>query len=223
MPNDRQVIIRKFEPKDRGQVRKIIYDAALMGEPASFFFDGEKNISDALSLYYTDYEPESCFVAESDGAVVGCLIGTKSKVASDKVISQKIFPQLLRSAFFSGVFFKKKNLVFFFNLALGILRGEFKTPDFAKDYPALLHINIDKGFRNNNIGSRLISAYLNYLKQESVCGVHLATMSDSAGKFFSKQGFELLHSGKRSYFRHILHRDVPLYIYGKKLNQDRVL
>ncbi|MDD5725445.1 MAG: hypothetical protein PHX28_04815, partial [Candidatus Omnitrophica bacterium] len=65
----------------------------------------------------------------------------------------------------------------------------------------------------------LVSAYLDYLRSHHVSGVHLATMSDQAAGFFSAQGFRLLYKGKRSYFKHILHRDVPLYIFGKSLLQ----
>jgi hypothetical protein len=63
----------------------------------------------------------------------------------------------------------------------------------------------------------LVASYLDELKAGEIPGVHLATLSDEAGSFFSKQGFSLLYQSHRSYFRHILHRDTPVYIYGKKL------
>jgi len=210
-------IIRKFKSSDREAVRSITYNAAFLGEPAAAFFDGEEIVSDALTLYFTDYEPQSYFVAEVEGGVVGCLAGTKNKNMSEKVSRNKIWPYLLRKALLSGAFFKKKNLAFIFNSLSSIFRGEHKIPDFTAEYPATLHINIKDGFRGKDIGSMLMDAYLDYLKEEGIPGVHLATMSDRAANFFSKQGFVLLYKGTRSYFRHILHRDVPLYIYGKKL------
>ena len=72
-------------------------------------------------------------------------------------------------------------------------------------------------FRGQDIGARLINAYLDYLKIAGIPGVHLATMSDRAANFFFSQGFQQLYKGKRSYFRHILRCDVPLYIFGKRL------
>jgi len=98
-----------------------------------------------------------------------------------------------------------------------MLKGGFKTPDVTKEYPATFHINLKKQFRGLKIGSRLIESFLQYLKGEKIPGVHLATMSDQSAQFFEKQGFTLLHRGKRAYFKHILHQEVPLYIYGKKL------
>lgn len=217
MPESPGVSIRKFKAQDREALRRIAYDTAFMGEPASAFLDGEKIFTDALTMYFTDYEPESCFVAERAGEVVGYLIGTKDRDFSEKIISQKIILPLFIEALMGGFIFRKKNIIFIFNILASMTRREFNAPHFNTEYPAALHINIRAGFRGLNTGSMLITAFLDYLKQEDVIGVHLATMSARGAHFFSKQGFELLCTGKRSYFRHILHRDVPLYIYGKKL------
>ncbi|MFA5092912.1 MAG: GNAT family N-acetyltransferase [Candidatus Omnitrophota bacterium] len=212
-----EVIIRKFEPGDRESVRQISRDTALMGESAILFFDGPEVISDAFSLYFTDYEPGSCFVAEVNGQVVGYLMGAVKKVTAEEVFNKKIALPLLIKALKSGIFLKLKNLIFVGSCLLDLLKNGIKTPNFAKEYPATFHINIRTGFRGQNIGTRLINAYLSYLKTRGALGVHLATMSDQAANFFFLQGFKLLYKGKRSYFKGVLHRDVPLYIFGKLL------
>ena len=122
--------------------------------------------------------------------------------------------------FKSGVLLKGKNIVFIFNCLLEMFGGGFLTPDFTREYPATLHINIKDEFRGKDIGAGLLGAYLNYLKEEGITGVHLATMSDAGADFFFKYGFKLLYKGKRSYFKHILHKDVPLYVFGKKIGKD---
>jgi hypothetical protein len=212
-----EVIIRKFEAKDRQAVRQIVHDTALIGEPAVLFFDGQEVISDAFSLYFTDYEPASSFVAQINGQVVGYLIGARKKIISEEILRDKIVLPLFFKALKAGIFLKAKNLIFIFSCLIDLLKNGVKTPDFNRAYPATFHINIKRGFRGQNIGSGLISAYLDYLKKEGEPGVHLATMSDQAANFFLHQGFKMLYKGKRSYFRHILHRDVPLYIFGKLL------
>ncbi|MCX5706283.1 MAG: GNAT family N-acetyltransferase [Candidatus Omnitrophica bacterium] len=217
MPQEFKLNIRKFQPQDREGVRSIFHDTAFIGQPATVFFDGRAVISDALTLYFTDYEPHSCFVALVNSEVVGCLIGAKDKAVADKVIRDKISANLFWQALSKGVFLKKKNLIFMFNSLASMFKCEFKAPDFTREYPATLHINIKKEFRGLDIGSKLINAFLSYLLEEKVRGVHLATMSDQGADFFSKLGFNLLHQGERSYFSHILHKAVPLYIYGKKL------
>ena len=103
------------------------------------------------------------------------------------------------------------------HVLMSLMKGEFKAPDFSRDYSATLHINIDEYFRGQGIGSKLINNYLKYLRGQCITGVHFATMSDKTSNFFVKQGFNLLFRSKRSYFRYILHKDTPIYIYGRKL------
>ncbi|MFH0856058.1 MAG: GNAT family N-acetyltransferase [Candidatus Omnitrophota bacterium] len=217
MPEDLDVKIRKFEPGDTQDVRQIIHDTALLGEPASLFFEGREVFSDALTLYFTDYEPQSCFVAVVNSKVIGCLIGAKNTVVLESVFNKRIVPRLFYKAIKSGIFLSKKNIIFILSCLWDAAGGRLIAPDFSGEYPAILHVNVNKVFRGLSIGSRLLSRYLDYLRQEGVKGVHLATMSEAGAGFFRKKGFKLLYTSKRSYFRPVLHRDVPLYVYGMKL------
>ena len=80
-----------------------------------------------------------------------------------------------------------------------------------------MHINIREGFRGAGVGSRLMAAYLAYLKEHRVPGVRLATYSPAAGEFFKKSGFTLLFKKQRTYFSYILGSELNVYIYGQKL------
>ena len=215
--SDPDIVIRKYCPQDRAAIRRICCETALMGEPASAFFDDYEALADALTKYFTDYEPESCFIAESKGNVVGYLTGAVDSGRMSGVLNFRIAPFLVIKALLRGAFFRKKNIKFFLCLLLSLFAGEFFVQDPSKDYPALLHINVDRGFRASGTGSMLMQAYISYLKVAGIKGVHCATMSESGGRFFESQGFAMLFKGKRSYFRHVLKRDVPLYIYGKRL------
>lgn len=212
-----EITIRPYRRDDRPFVRDIAYGTAFMGESASIFFEGKEIMADFLTQYFTDYEPESCFVAVSNGKVVGYLLGTKDAAALAKVFTSKILFPLFIRALRSGVFFKKNNTVFILRSIFSLMKGEFKMPDFYQSYPATLHINLEKGFRGLRIGSRLMNDYLDYLMGNKITGVHLATISEKASDFFRQQGFCLLHKGERSYFWHILKKNLPIYIYGKKL------
>ncbi|MFA5286745.1 MAG: hypothetical protein WC394_00520 [Candidatus Omnitrophota bacterium] len=217
LKNDPVFIIRKYNSHDRAVVRQICCETALMGEPSAIFFDDDEIFADALTGYFTDYEPESCFVAEYDNNVIGYLLGAKDVRRMDKIFTDKITVPLLIKALQRGVFFHKKNIKFLFRVFLSLMKGEFKTPVFSKDYPATLHINIIKGYRMAGIGSKLINAYLGYLRALAVKGVYFATISDKAGEFFRKKSFQVLFKGERSYFRYFLDKNVPAYIYGMQL------
>lgn len=209
--------IRPYKKEDRGYVRNIACDTAFIGEPAEAFFVGREILADFLTLYFTDYEGQSCFVAEKEAEVIGYILGAKSEKVLKKISIIKVLPKLLFKVLISGVIFKKKNSVFFFHCLLSFLKGEFKMPDFSQTYPAVLHINLKENFRNLEIGSQLIDTYLNYLSKEKIRGVHLSALSPKAAIFFEKHGFSLLHQSKRSYFRYILNKDIPAYGYGLTL------
>lgn len=214
----KDVIIRKYRKEDRQAVRDIAWETAFMGEPANAFFSDREIFADFLTVYFTDYEPESCFVAESqDGKVIGYLIGAIDETLLRKTAIFKIMPKLIMKAFFRGALLKKKNMVYLSQYIASFLKGEFRDPDFTGDYPAVLHINLDKRFRNMSIGSRLISFFTEYLAVKKIKGVHLCTMSDKAKDFFKTNGFNLVYSASRSYFKYVTHKDAMIYIYGKRM------
>ena len=217
MGNNTFVVIRQYTTKDRPMIRQISCKTAFMGEPSAVFFDDDEIFADALTVYFTDYEPESCFVAECENSVIGYLLGAKDMKCMDKIFSDKIALPLFIKALRRCVFFHKRNVKFLFHVFLSLVKGEFKAPTFSKDYPAALHINIIKKYRAVGIGSKLINAYLDYLEEQAIKGVHFATMSDKAGQFFKKQNFQLLFQGERSYFRYFLDKNTPIFIYGMRI------
>lgn len=210
--------IRKYRAEDRAAVRAIACLTALMGEPGAGFFDDDEIMADALTLYFTDYETESCFVAECDGRVIGYVFGAKDVRSMQRVVKDKIVRPLLIKAFRRGTFLRIKNLKFLFHVMLSALKGEFRMPSFSMKYPATLHINIIREHRGVGLGARMIDMYLTYLKAQAVKGVHFATMSEKAGQFYTKHCFQLLFQGHRSYYRYFLAQDVSNYIYGMRLS-----
>ena len=202
------VIIRNYRKEDRQKVRDIACDTAFIGEPSGVFFDDWELLADFLTLYYTDYEPESSFVAEAGGEVAGYLIGARDSGSLARIYVSAIAPRLLLKTFLRGTVLRKKNFRFLMSLFHSFLVGELNSPDQSKAYPATFHINMRKDFRGTGIGSKLIGRYLSYLKELGIKGVHVSTLSDKAAGFFESNGFTPLHKTERSYFRHILGRNI---------------
>jgi len=211
------VNIRKYREKDRQAVRDISVKTSFLGNPIEFFVNDQELIADVLTRYYTDYEPESCFVALSEGKVIGYLTGSINVKIKDKIFRYRIIPALIKRALTSKIFIKRNTLKFIFFYFISFLKSEFRTPDFSKEYPATLHVNLDEGCRGMGIGGRLILKYLDYLKELGVRGIHFRTMSKKAKEFFRKLEFNILYEGKVSYMRYYMHKDIPYYIFGKKL------
>jgi ABC-type branched-subunit amino acid transport system ATPase component len=71
------MVVRKFEPRDREAVRCLCCQTGFLGKPIDPVFEDRELFADYLTSYYTDAEPESCFVLEHNGRVVGYLLGSR--------------------------------------------------------------------------------------------------------------------------------------------------
>jgi hypothetical protein len=211
------IIIRHYQKEDRAAVREIAYNTAYFGDSGQSFFSDREILADVLTAYFTDCEPSSCFVAQTDSTVIGYLIGAKYADKITRCFLTRIFPGLVLKSIWHGTVFKLKNLKFIYHFLRSYFQGEFELPESIKLYPATLHINIRDGYRNSGIGAKLIDAYCQFLIQEKISGVHLLTSSENASRFFQQQGFTILKQGKRTYFRYLLNKDIPIYLCGKKL------
>jgi hypothetical protein len=208
--------IRPYGPADRAAVRRISCETAFLGKPHQEIFPDEEILADALTLYFTDHEPYSCFVAVAEQGVIGYIIGSRDVPAMQRVMNKNIIPGMLWKALRRGAFFNRYILKFLGHIMVSLWRGEFILPDCSRQYPATLHINIQQNFRGHNLGSRLITRYLEYLQSNHINGVHLASFSDSAKEFFLKNGFEKLHEKERTYLKSYVGRVLTLTIFGKK-------
>ncbi len=210
-----KIIIRSFKKDDRGPLRKLCADTAFMGEPVERFFPDRELFADWASAYYTDYEPESIFVAEYEGSLCGYIMGSKDEPRYRRVSAElsRLFLKRTLGRFLFGP--SSRNLLL--SLAKSFVAGEFKRPDFSRYYPAHLHINVDKAFRNAGAGSMLMSEFEDYLLGAKVRGARLATISARANRFFQKQGFGLLYRRRVTYFDSLTPEEVYLSMYGKLL------
>lgn len=210
-------IIRKFEVKDRNAIRRISCETSFLEYPRKLIFDDDEVLADVLTLYFTDYEPESCFLAVCEGKVVGYILGSKNVMEMERINNSKIIIPLFIKAVQRGIFFRRHNLKFFFHILKSLLRTEFYMPDFRKAFPATLHINIDKEYRGKGMGEKLIETYESYLKKEKIKGVHFGTLSERTKIFFTKLGFTILFQKKRTYLKPYLGKEINFYVFGKRL------
>jgi len=77
MPDGRQFEIRKFQPEDRADVRRLCCETGFLGNPIDPVFEDRELFADYLTAYYTDWEPESSFVLVVDGEIKGYLLGSR--------------------------------------------------------------------------------------------------------------------------------------------------
>ena len=210
--------IRKFTAADRAAVRRICYDTGLMGESIDPYFGCFDLFADYWMNYYTDYEPESAFVAEADGQVVGYLVGCKATSVQQEILKTKILPRIRRKLFSFGYKIDRRFLKFMFRYMRSLYRREF-VEEPVKDYPAHLHMNLMKEYRSLGIGSLLMRAYLGYLRSNNIDGLHLGTTSYNklAVPFYRKWGFQLVSRHPFTMYEGILPEPVEVFFFVRSL------
>lgn len=209
--------IRRYNEKDRQAVRDICWETAFCGKPADAFFHDREILCDFLTAYYTDYEPQGAFVADTGAKVVGYLISTRDIRVMEKRFKRVLLPKLILKAVFRGTLFHPKNLRFIIRCVISLVRGEFRSVDFSDTHAAALHINVRNGYRGKGIGDKLLHAFDFYLRQARVPEVVASTASEEAGKFFMRHGFRHVVSVERSYWKHVTGKMTRVSLYGKRM------
>jgi len=213
------IIVRSYQSQDREAVRKIACDTADMGEPVENFFGDREVVADLLTRYYTDYESESLWVAEYEGKVIGYLTGCLDSRRYFRVMAWRLVPQIVIKSILRGVFLRQDTLrLFRATIKTGWLGG-FRRRIPLDKYPAHLHMNVQKGFRSQDVGKRLVERFIEQVEVRGLCGVHLAVREDNvrARKFFEHLGFIELSRYPTVYTRKGPHNIVYVIAYGKEI------
>ena len=210
------IIIRNYQIKDRDAIRKISLESVFLGEERDSIFDDEI-LADLLTIYFTDYEPLSCFVAVKENQVIGYIMGTQDVRNMRRLMKYKIVPRVAYKILSCRQLLRRNNLILMKNMISSYVKGEFIVPNFSKEYPATLHINIRTEYRRQNLGSLLVDYFLAFLKRKNIRGVHFGVMSESAKDFFIKLNFNILFTGEYSFPRYLLGENIPHYIMGKQI------
>lgn len=218
MREDAEFVTRPYQPADRQAVRAI-YGMDEFARPhlqRKYPRMGEY-FADSLS-YYTDYEPESVFVAEARGEVVGALLGAVDTARCERIYRRHIRPLLIRRCL-SGCYGWPV-------WVLPILRTEWASRQIAcpkideKQYPAHLHIGVLPQWRRQGIGTALMSCYARYLRQRNVAGFHLYVSSfhPLGVAFYRKLGLEALGQFEWKLHNGFEWQTVTEYIFGLRLS-----
>lgn len=212
--------IRKYRPEDREAVRKICYATGLMGEPIDHFFGCFDLFADYWMNYYTDHEPESAFVAELDGRVIGYLVGCKDTSVQQEVQKSVIMPRIRRRLFSLDYRLDRCFVRFMWRYVRSMWRGEFVDEPIG-GYLAHLHMNLAEGYRSGGIGSKLLLEYFDYLRENGVKGLHLGTTTGNklAVPFYKRWGFRHVSSHPLTMYDGIVDEKVEALFFTREIEQ----
>ncbi|MCX6644843.1 MAG: GNAT family N-acetyltransferase [bacterium] len=185
------VTVRNFKSSDRDAVREIACDTADRGNPVDNFLNDREIAADLLTRYYTDFEPESAWVAEMGGAIPGYIIGSVRPKFYDAITILRIYP----SAFIRALFRNPQTRADIWSLASPALNAVFSekgiTAKILRNFPAHLHINLRPESRGNHIGRKLVEKFEDHVIKSGLTGIHARVREDNAGgrHFFESLGY----------------------------------
>ena len=212
------ILIRPYEARDREAVRQICCDTADRGHPIDGYFQDREVFADLVTSYYTDYEPSSTWIAESDGRVIGYLTGCLSTRRYWKIMSWRITPRSIFKAIYRGNLLLRQTWRVLRAIAKTYVRGGFHRYIPHGRYPGHLHVNVRGEFRGHHVGSRLVERFCEQAKAAGLQGVYASVRGDNplAQEFFEQMGFTVLS-------RHVMVRALQdmeqtsdTVIYGKR-------
>jgi GNAT superfamily N-acetyltransferase len=207
--------IRPYKREDRAALRTLCCDVADRGGAIENFFPDRDLAADMLTTYYTDYEPESTFVAVCGGRLVGYINGCMDNRRYGLVMFWLLGPALLIKAFKRGIFFHPQIR----QLLRGVVKNWRRIFVWRKrsfhSHQGHLHVGICADLRGRSIGSRLMDALVEHAAKSGI-GELAASVHDAnkaAASFFESKGFAaaerypmiLIRDGKEEHYHSVLY------------------
>lgn len=185
------VVVRPYRPDDRAALRRLACDTADRGEPVERFFRDREVFADLLTHYYVEYEPQSLWVAESDGEVVGYLTGCLDSRRYARLMRWPITPCAVVKAIGRGALWQPESWRLCWSGLQTGLRGGWRRVRGLARYPAHLHVNVRQDARGRRIGDQLAERFLAQARAAHVPGLYAPVRGDNARaqRFFERLGF----------------------------------
>lgn len=189
-------VVRRFEERDREMIREICSDAALE-KPNTQFHEDRELAPLCFADYYLTYEPESCFVAEVGGRVVGYLVGCKDTRVFQRLFRSRFLPRIVARIAWKLLtlqYRKKETYQMLWWTLMEHLRQEEKLEIPLDEYPAHTHINAVPEYRGCGLSNQLSRAFRQHMRELGITGLH--------GIIIEKAGDNSLFnrfSGRRDY------------------------
>ncbi|PKV76477.1 GNAT family N-acetyltransferase [Nocardia fluminea] len=173
--------VRGFKDSDRAELR-LLFERAGQGSPTESLW-GHADPEAAVYLDpYMELEPESLFVAEKGGELVGYLTGCVNTVAFPSE-DTRIAEALRRYRPFRT----RQALVFFSRSTVDVLGAAIRRKATAGEFdnsrwPAHLHINVAPEARGTGAAAGMMDRWFDRLLVEQVPGCHLQTLVEMPGR-----------------------------------------
>ena len=203
--------IREYRENDRNEVRRICCETGFFGNPIDAIYRDRELFADLITGPYLDYAPEWSLVAESDGRVVGYLLGTVNThfklnlmYCGMNVVIKMLF-RLITGKYSDHP--RSKRYIRWV-LAKG-LKEQPKHPENA----AHLHLNLKRIYRGRTIAKQMWLIYEEMLKAAGVGQYYAEFYSYSRHRperVYARYGFKFFDRCETTMFRPEIR--IPVYV-----------
>ncbi len=215
MNNEKPYQIRNYRTSDRDEVRRLCCQTGFLGEPIDPVYEDRELFADFLTTYYTDHEPESSFVIESDGELRGYLLGSRKPLRNQVYSFYQNICLFLR-ALLRYPRYNARSRRFILWL---LMNGWREVPAAPRRTPHF-HINLLPEARKVSTTRALLSAYFSYLYrsgEKRVYGQIVTFESRRGEKMFERYGFKVLNRAEITKYKSFHPQSVYLSTVIKNL------
>jgi hypothetical protein len=225
---DRQPVVRRFEERDRIAIRKICSDAALE-KPNPQFHEDPELAPLYFTDYYLDYEPQSCFVCEVEGRVIGYLVGCKDTRVFNRIFHNRFLPRIVIRIGWKllTLQYRKKET---YRMLWWILTERFQQTEKLSipldEYPAHTHLNIVPEYRGCGLSNHLSKAFRQHMKEMGITGLH-AIIIEKAGdsslfnRFSGRRNYKLIATQRHTLLEKMTGEEWQLKLIGCHLDKGQ--
>lgn len=201
-------VIRRYRASDRDTLRRLCCETGYLGTAIDPVFEDRELFADYLTSFYTDWEPESCFVLEQDGEVKGYLMGSR------RPFLHQLHSFLLNLGLFArGIWryprYNKSSKAFVRWILLNAWR---EVPAAPRRIPHF-HFNMLPEAQSIGGTRELLVNYFNHLRshgEKQVFGQVVTFEERRGARVFERYGFQVVAKKEITKFR--AHRDEPVYL-----------
>src|ERR1700730_3058968 len=213
--NHKPLTIRSYRSSDREAVRKLCGETGFLGEPIDPVYEDRQLFADFLTTYYTDWEPESSFVAEIEGEIRGYLLGSRRPLRNQLYSFWQNVSLFLKAL--SRCFRYSERSRRFVRWTL--VHGWREVPAAPRRVPRF-HIHLLPEPRKLSTTRALMSAYLSYLYrcgEKRVYGQIVTFESRRGERMFERYGFKVLNRAEITKYKAFYPESVYLSTVIKNL------
>ncbi len=215
MTNKPAFHIRNYRSRDREAVRGLCCQTGFLGEPIDPVYEDRELFADFLTTYYTDHEPESCFVVETEGEIVGYLLGSRKPLVNQIYSFYQNVCLFLRALLRYPRYHERSR-----RFIVWLLRNGWREVPAVPRRTPHFHINLLPEARKVSTTRALLSAYFGYLYrsgEKRVYGQIVTFESRRGEKMFERYGFRVMNRAKITKYKALYPESVYLSTVIKNL------